>query len=606
MGFMSAGLQGGPHSLLRGYGEHERQGFNWWALLSVAQFVLPYRRMLALAVALMLVAAAAQLAGPYVIKVAIDGFIAQHDVRGLIGASLALLAIFAGGAYASAGQALLTGRLGQAVLRDLRSRLFAHMQRLPMAYYDRADSGRLISHMVSDVSVINELLTSGIVALSGDLIILLGIIGIMLAMSARLALLSFMVIPVMILLTAWFSHAAARMYRRTRQKVGVMIGRLAEDLATVRVIRAFAKEGEASGHFEHTNRENRDANIAAISLAFAFRPAVDLLAAIASLIVIWFGGRFAAAGAVSVGTVVAFLSYVSRFFAPIQELSQLFTTVQSAAAGAERILGLLQTPVTIADAPRAVPLEGLQGEVELRDVWFSYAQDKPALRGVSFHVAPGEKVAIVGPTGAGKSTIAKLLLRYYDVDEGQVLIDGRDVREVTLQSLRRQVGVVPQEPFLFAATIRDNIRFGRPEASDEEVREAARLARADAFIERLPHGYDTWVQEGAVNLSLGQRQLLCLARAILCRPKLVILDEATSSVDTQTERLIQEALRVLLQGRTAIVIAHRLATVREVDRIIVLDRGRIVEEGTHAELLRRPGVYRRLYEAQMASAAAAG
>ncbi|MHB0878721.1 MAG: ABC transporter ATP-binding protein [Anaerolineae bacterium] len=597
---MSGGLVGGPQGMLRAFGkDRDDGGLNWRAIWRLRTFVWPHRRKLVVALASMLLASALQLAGPYLIKSAIDDHMSRGDLRGLFVVAVALLLCYALGAVLNGQQALLVGDVGQAVLRDMRERLFAHLQRLPMSFYDKEDSGRLISYMVNDVSVINELLASGVVTLFGDSFVIVGIVVIMLSMNVRLALLSFTVLPLMILLTWWFSNRAARMYRLTRQKVGAMIGRLAEDLSTVRVIKAFAEEERAIRQFEGTNRENRDANVAAIAVAFAFTPSVDLLAAGASLIVLWFGGQYAAAGLVSVGTIVAFLTYVTRFFQPIQELSQLFNTLQAAAAGGERVLRLLDTPAVIADAPDAVDLPTLEGAVVLQNVTMVYEPDKPVLRHVNLSIRPGERVAIVGPTGAGKSTIAKLVARHYDASEGTVTVDGHDVRHVKLASLRRHLGVVPQEPFLFAATIADNIRFGRPDASDEEVRAAARLARAGGFIEVLPLQYETWVQEGAVNVSLGQRQLICLARVMLAHPKVIILDEATSSVDTRTERLIQEALGTLMAGRTAIIIAHRLATVREVDRIVVLSDGGIAEEGSHEELLRRGGLYSRLYHAQM-------
>lgn len=604
MGFMSAGMRGGPQGMLRAFGstEEETGGLNWRVLVRLFDFVKPYRRTLLGALGLMVVASGAQLLGPYLVRSAIDDHIRGGNLRGLDLVCIGLLLTYAVGAFASARQELLVGRMGQAVLRDMRSRLFEHMQRLSFTFYDHEDAGRLISYVVNDVAVINELLASGIVTLVGDSLMLVGILGIMLAMNVRLALLSFSVLPLMVLLTWWFSHRAASIYRLTRQKIGIMIGRLAEDLSTVRVIKAFAEEDRALKQFETTNRENRDANVAAIALAFAFRPGVDLLAAAASLVVLWFGGLWSAEGLVSVGTIVAFLTYVTRFFQPIQELSQLFTTVQSAAAGGERILRLLDTEPRIQDPPDALELDTLRGEVEFHDATFSYDGDHPVLDALNLKIAPGEKVAIVGPTGAGKSTIAKLLARHYDLQDGAITVDDHDVRSVTLASLRRQLGVVPQEPFLFAASIADNIRFGRMDANDDEVRQAARMARATEFIEALPQGYDTWVQEGAVNLSLGQRQLVCLARVMLTKPALIVLDEATSSVDTRTERLIQEALQELMTGRTSIIIAHRLATVREVDRIIALEHGRIVEMGSHQELLEKDGLYSRLYHTQMSLA----
>ncbi|MEE8385495.1 MAG: ABC transporter ATP-binding protein, partial [Dehalococcoidia bacterium] len=503
----------------------------------------------------------------------------------------------------TAGQRYTLSWVSQRVLATLRAQLFRHLQVLSLGYHDTHIVGVTISRVINDVAVINQLLSEGLITFVGDLLVLVGIIVVMLSMSPRLALLSFSVLPLMVLATALFARRAQVAFRHTRARIAAVVGDLAEDISGMRVIQAFAREDISREHFDEVNRANREAHVMAMSLSFVFLPSVEFLGMLATAVVLWFGGRAVAQGELTLGVMVAFLAYVSRFFQPIRELSQLYTTMQAAMAGGERVLALLDTEPQVADAPDAVEMPPIVGRVELRDVSFSYRGETRVLHQVNLTVEPGQTVALVGPTGAGKTSIANLIARFYDVTEGVVLIDGVDVRQVGQRSLRRQMGLVPQDPFLFSGAIADNIRFGCPDALDSAVEEASRLANAHKFITALPNAYDTAILEGGVNLSVGQRQLICIARAVLAGPRILILDEATSSVDTVTEMLIQQALRRLLTGRTAIVIAHRLSTIRHADIICVVDGGRIVERGRHEELLAQGGIYRELYERQFVDTA---
>jgi ATP-binding cassette subfamily B multidrug efflux pump len=511
---------------------------------------------------------------------------------------LLMAATFLGIYLATSAQQYLLGWVGQRVLSTLRAELFRRLQALPLSYHDTHIVGVTISRVMNDVAVINDLLSQGLISLVGDTLVLVGIIGVMLSMSPRLALLAFSVLPLMVLATWLFTRQARVAFGQTRARIAAVVGGLAEDISAMRVIQAFAQESASQERFDEVNRANRDAAVAAMSLSFVFLPSVEFLGMLATAVVLYFGGLYVAGGQLTLGVVVAFLAYVTRFFQPIQDLSQLYTTLQAAMAGGERVLALLDTELEVADRPGAVEMPPIAGRVELRDVHFAYRDDMPVLHDINLTVEAGQTIALVGPTGAGKTSIANLVARFYEVTAGAVLIDGLDVRAVTQCSLRRQMALVPQDPFLFSGTLADNIRFGCPDAPDEALEEAARLANAHEFITALPDGYATQILEGGVNLSIGQRQLVCIARAVLADPRILILDEATSSVDTLTEALIQEALQRLLAGRTAIVIAHRLSTVRHAGLICVLQAGRIVERGRHEELLALGGVYRDLYERQ--------
>jgi len=589
----------GPRRLIESFGEQpEERVFNWSVLVRLLGYLRPHWQRMAAAFLLMLVQTALTLVGPYLLKEAIDQSIAQGDAAGLTRIALLLAAVFAGLYGASMGQRYLLSWTGQRVLASMRSQLFRHLQMLHLGYLDTHIAGVIISRVINDVAVINELLSEGFITLIGDALVLLGIVSVMLSISPRLALLTFTVFPLMLLATYLFARRAQAAFRQTRARIALVVGDLAEDIMGMRVIQAFAQEDASRERFEEVNRTNRDAHIAAMSLSFVFMPVIEFLGMLATGIVLWFGGLAVARSELTLGVVVAFLAYVSRFFEPIRELSQLYTTLQSAMAGGERVLHLLDTQPEVADGPDAAEMVPIEGRVELSGVSFSYRGDTRVLHDVNLVIAPGQTVGLVGPTGAGKTSIANLVARLYDVTEGQVVIDGIDVRDVTQRSLRRQMGLVPQEPFLFSGTIADNIRFGHLEASLQDVAEAARLANAHDFIAALPEGYDTEILEGGVNLSVGQRQLVCIARAVLADPRILLLDEATASVDTVTETLIQEGLRRLLAGRTAIVIAHRLSTVSEADFICVVDEGRIVQRGTHQELLAMGGLYSDLYEQQ--------
>jgi len=589
----------GPGGVLDSFGRRDERGtISGRVLLQLLRFLRPYWRQMCVAGLLMLVASGAGLLSPYLTKIAIDQNIATRDVPGLIHTSVLLAIALAAVWLSSAAQSYILSWVGERVLWTLRSQLFVHLQDLSVPYHDKHIVGVTISRVTNDVATINQLLSEGLITTIGDAILLVGIIGIMIAMDPRLALFTFSILPLMVLATAVFSRHARVAFRDTREKIGAVVGDLAENIGGMRVIQAFAQENSTQERFEASNRANRDSNVRAMSLSFVFMPVVDGLSVVATCIVLWAGGIMVARGTLTIGVVVAFLSYVSRFFNPIRDLSQIYTTLQAATAGGERVLELLNTQPNVQDRPDAVDLPAIEGRVELRNVSFQYNPDKDVLHDVSMTIEPGEIVALVGPTGAGKTSIANLVARFYDVSQGGVYIDGYDLRQVTRSSLHRQMGLVPQDPFLFAGTIADNIRFGRPEASDQELRAAARVANADGFISSLPDQYETRILEGGVNLSVGQRQLVCIARALLVDPRILILDEATSSVDTMTEALIQDALQRLLAGRTAIVIAHRLSTVRNADRIYVIDDGGILQQGTHQALLEQGGLYRDLYERQ--------
>ncbi len=530
--------------------------------------------------------------------------IREAKISGLLGLVGVLALLFVGGAVMSGIMFYLMNWTGQHVLYAMRQDLFKHMHRLSLRFYAENEVGNIMSRLTSDIDTIQQTLNFALVSVASGVLLMGWIVIKMLQANVVYALLSLSAVPFMFAATLYFSSQARKAFRRSRQQMGNVNADLQESIAGVREAQAFSREDENIAEFMRVNAANRDANVRAASFTSALTPTLEALGFVAVAIVVVVGGLAIFRDeplfgtVISLGTVFAFLQYVQRFNQPIQQIALLWTNIQSAIAGGERIFGLMDTPPDFEDAPNARPLADIKGEVEFVDVRAEYKPGEPVLRGINLKAEAGQTIAIVGPTGAGKTTIINLIPRFYDVSGGAVLIDGTDVREVTLDSLREQIGIVLQDSFLFAETILNNIRYGKPEATDEEVIAAAKLVAADQFIERLPEGYQTVLGERGGGLSQGQRQLIAIARAALNNPRILILDEATSSVDTRTERVIQKALEKLLHGRTSFVIAHRLSTIRNADQVLFVQDGQIIERGTHTELLARKGAYYDLYMSQ--------
>lgn len=575
-------------------------------LRRLAALAVPYKWPLLGALGIMLIVTAAQLTPPWLTKVAIDKCLTPRaNPELLTRLVLAYIGVRFLGFAASFVARWLLNIAGQRAILDLRVAFFSHLQRLSLSFYDRRPSGRIISRGTNDVEALNELFTSGLVPAIADLIRLVAIFVLLLRTHVSLTLAVFVVAPLLGLVITVFRKAVRHAFRVCRRKIAVITADLQESIAGLGAIRAFSQEGRRIEHFDELNRDNYRARMDAVRIFARFFPSVDIISAIGLCTVLWYGGHLVLDQRLTVGLLALFMLYLNQFFMPIRNLTHLYSTLQSAMAGAERIFEIIDTTPAIRDADDARVLPTVAGEVSFEGVHFAY-DGEPVLRDVSFRVAPGETVALVGPTGAGKTTIVNLLAHMYEPQQGSVKVDGRDVREVTLDSLRGQMGIVLQDPLLFSGSIRDNIAYGRPDAPDERVREVAAAvgaadfieARTDAGPQGLDAGYDADVHERGSTLSVGQRQLISFARALLKAPRILILDEATSSVDMQTERLVQDAMRRLLGGRTALVIAHRLSTVINADRIIVLDEGRIVAQGAHSELLESCELYRELYEMQ--------
>ncbi len=561
-------------------------------------FVAPYKWQMLLAAFLMLGATASTVIGPYLVKVAIDDGLLAGNLAALRNAALIYLAaalVRWGFIYFRVN---IMAHVGQSVIYDLRKVLFAHLQKLSLGFYSRYSVGRVITRVMNDVETLREFVIWAVLAIARDLFALVGIVIAMLALNVKLSLITFATIPLMILATGIYRRTARVAYRRVRAAISWVNSVLAENINGVRVVQAFSRQAYNYQHFsDFTNRYHLQTVIRAAKVAASFLPVVDVLGALATAAVVWIGGTAVLGESISAGVLVAFVLYIDRYFDPIRDLSRRFDTLQSTMAGGERILALLDTEVDVKDAEDAEALPAIKGDVTFENVSFHYSDD-PALvlRDIDLSVPAGSTVALVGETGAGKTTLVKLVSRFMDPTGGRVQVDGIDLKSVTQHSLRSQMGVVLQDPFLFNGTVKENILFGRLDATDAEVEAAAKAVGAHDFIMGLRKGYDTSVEEGGVLLSVGQRQLISFARALLADPRILILDEATSSVDTQTEQVIQRGLVTLFQGRTSFVIAHRLSTITNADLIVVIEDGRVVERGTHQELLERQGIYSVLYQ----------
>ena len=586
----------------------------------------PYRGKVVLMFVALLIATGAGLAPPYLAGQAVDNGIITGDVSALdliVVAFVVVATLYAAATYL---QTYLVGWVGTRALQDLRERVFSHLQTMSIGFFTRRSPGVLISRMTNDIEALNQLVTDGVVTMFSSVLTLVGVVVILLVLDVKLALVTFITFPLIAAASIVFRIVSHGAYRETRERIGAITGYLQETLSGVRVVRSFGQEPRHMKAMTELNEANREANMRTVFLNASYFPGVELLAAVGTAAILLYGGTQAIEGAIQIGTIIAFVGYLTVFFEPIQQLSQLYTTYQQGMAALDKIFDLLNTAPDMVDAPDAIDLETIRGEIEMEGVWFSYANDVEfalsldmrektrshppedgvdwAMKDIDLHVPPGQTLALVGTTGAGKSTFAKLVARFYDPQKGKVLVDGHDLTGVQQQALRRQLGIVPQEGFLFSGSVRENIAFGRPGASLEEIEDAAAAVGATEFIAALPEGIETEVGERGVQLSAGQRQLVAFARALLAEPRILILDEATSNVDVRTEKTIEKGLERLLTGRTAIVIAHRLSTIRRAGKIVVLEHGRIAEQGSHDELIEAAGPYSRLYGAWEESSAA--